>query len=191
MHSVIGYEKRGRANIVMIGNHPEYGEIPLLLQDGNLEAYMGAYGLKAGEALTMILVDALVEDINAPLLDSPTLVEDLATLKEAAVGQLDWQIDRNEVLSQITLAEDTAADVVNEWAAYAETVKLPVATYEELRTEEAERRASYVAGNQRREEELLAEEIVSSMDPELLRAPKTEASAPDPDQPVGLSIQFV
>jgi len=144
----------------------------MILRDGHLEAYMEAYALMPGEALELILLDWYDDSVEVP----PYLQEDMRPIVESILtktDQINWMIDRNETLAAITVNEDTAPELVEQWRL------------------QRQREEEVAAGHQHREELLLAEEIMSSMPDDRLRAPRTDASPTTGDQPVGLAIQFV
>lgn len=192
MFRIVEFEKRKGYGVIVIGNHPEYGRLPVLFQDGFIEAYMGSYGIDAAEAVMLVLTDTLIDGVEAPFMDDPDIPGRLAAIREAAKGQFRWEVDKNEALATITLAEDDAADCVNLWASYAEKVQTEEAqTAEEVRANHRASKEEFAAGYAKREEELLAEEFVSSMDRSLLTAPRGDDSVETPAPAVGLAIQFV
>lgn len=140
-------------------------------QDGLIEAFMEAYALMPGEALELILLDFYDDTVDVP----PYFQEDMRKVVEgilAKTDQLVWEIDRNETLAAITVSEDTAPEVSELWR------------------ENRRRNEAAAAAYERRQDELLAEDIVSSL-PTALRSQPKDTESGKPLEGLGLAIQFV
>lgn len=162
-----------------------------ILRTGILEQYMGAYGLEAGETLTLLLADGHLDGIDAPPIGDPeATTKNKAAIKKAN-GLIKWDIDRDQVLADVTMAEDTAEMVRSTWAETVKQTPEPELTAEEQLRKQFERKKATVEGHKRLREERLADDIVSSMPAHLRRQPRTPESAKRADVPVGLAIQFV
>lgn len=161
MRRITGFEKDRKANKILM----DVDGIPTMfvLVDGRLEQYMGTFGIGAGAALTLLMADAFVEGHDCPDMDDKDAGKKIAAILRKTPDLFTWEINRDEVLVQITLADDAAADVVNTWAAAAQALAGPETTADDAQQTLSERAASYAAGHQLRQEELLAEEFVSQI----------------------------
>lgn len=161
MRRIIGFEKDRKANKILMD--VDGTPTMFVLVDGRLEQYMGTFGVGAGAALTVLMADAFVEGHDCPDMDDKEARKKIAAMLRQTPGLFTWDIDRDETLAQITLADDAAADVVNTWAEAAQALSGPDMTPEEAQQTLSGRAASYAAGHQRRQEELIAEEFVGQI----------------------------
>lgn len=121
------------------------GDIPYLLIDGVLETYIDAYGYPPGVCLSVMLLDAFYDDIEAPHSGDAGAAFKFLRIAGLAEERMVFECDRDALLAAVTLAEDDAASVAGTWAA------------SRAATEEA------AAGYRRRKEEMLGDAIVSDM----------------------------
>jgi hypothetical protein len=189
---ILSFEKSGRANKIWLDDGSGDSRMHVLI-GGQLESYMGAYGLPAGAALNLILADGSIDGIDMPELQDPDCAKKAAAAIKKANKAIDWSaVDRDQVLADITLADDLAEQMVNSWAeATAAALAVEPMSYEDSLREMLQRSDAVAASHQQRQEELLASEYISSMPPELLRAPRGGESAEIPATEVGWAIQFV
>lgn len=175
MFKIESFEKEGRSNRIRLFDPEDVDDEgnPLhprthFILDGYLEAYMGAYGLAAGAALTLLLADGHVDGVECPELQDPDCRHKVAKIMATVPQLFDWsEVDRDEMLAQITLADDKAADLVNTWAAMTQTaLTQPDLTYDEVQQVALNTQTSYAAGIVRREEELLADDMMEQYKPE-------------------------
>lgn len=192
MYKITGFEKEGRANKIWLddGVRDEQGNQlngrMHMIMSGQLEAFSGAYGIGVGEALMLILADGSVEGLDCPEPSDPAARSKIRQVVKAAEEEFVWEIDRDVVLAQITLAEDTAEMVRSQWAAEVATaVAEEPMDYEDILRERARMAQGISAGHQKRQEELVADEFVSA-DPELSKVPRDTTSIN-----VGLGIKYV
>ena len=186
MLKITEFNKNGRVNSLAIDDGSGHGRIHLIL-DGYLEAYMGSYGLAAGQALTLILADAQVDGIDCPELTDPECNEKVQKILRDAPKLFDWSaVNRDQVLSDITLSDDIAEDLINSWAVgTAQALREIPVSLEQQRADIMDRSRSYAEGNQLRQEELLADEFVAA-DPGMNKDPRYTTPAN-----VGLQIKYV
>lgn len=158
--------------------------------DGTLEQYMGAYGLGAGAALNLLLADGSL-DMTPPLVGEPDFKRRAANIAKEADKVIEWMIDRDQALADMTLAEDTAEMVRSTWASFGDEVAAEeqVSQLTQLERMTASQ-ASYAAGHQRYKEEQLGAEMTDDLPPELRIMPKDDSPV-QPTPSVGLAIQFV
>lgn len=174
MLKITGLQKEKGSSRILMETEERVGITvwQLMLHDGLLESYMEAYALMPGEALELMLLDWYDDDVDVP----PYLQEGMRAAVEeilTKVDQIDWSaVDRNEILAQITVTEDSAPELVAQWR---ETRR---------RNEEA------VAAHQQRLEEIEANEFVESL-PTALRSQPKDTEAGQPFDGLGLAIQFV
>lgn len=114
-------------------------DIRYILADGILETYQEHYGYPAGASLTALLIDAFYDDVDMPHWETDYSAE-FERIVAMAPDRLEWQCDRNELLSTITLAVDNPDSVAGSWSA----IKADM--------------ADNMRGFHRRQEELLADD---------------------------------
>lgn len=174
MLKIAGFQRvQGSSRILMeTGERVGITEWQFMLHDGLLESYMESYALMPGEALELMLLDWYDDDVDIP----PYLEEGMRTKVEkilTKVDQIDWSaVDRNDILAQITVTEDSAPELVAQWR------------------ETRRRNEAAVAGHQQRLEEIEANEFVESL-PTALRSQPKDTEARQPFDGLGLAIQFV
>lgn len=154
--------------------------------DGHLEAYMGAYGHPAGETLTYLIADYVDEKVFIPQAGDADAQSKIGNLLREWRDKLDWWFDKDELLAEITLAEDVAEDVRSTWESVAEMWRSDPAppTAEELSEVRRRQAESLAFGYQRRQEELLADEMLSA-------SPELSQVARDTTQGnVGLTVKY-
>jgi hypothetical protein len=171
MPKVLDFERYGKSSRITISNGER--EMLWILADGNLETYMEAYQLMPGEAFALILLDICDDSVDVP----PYLQEDMRGIVEDILKKsntIEWAegLDRDEVLSQITVSRDTAPELSQTWRE------------NRLRDEEA------IAANQNRQMELEAAEYVDALPASVRAQPRDNDSIQAMDS-LGLAIQFV
>ena len=141
------------------------GELRMhILHRGLLEQYVGAYGLGPGAALNLLLVDPTTDEFDVPPVGADNYVEDARRYAKKAARMIEWEIDRDQALADITLADDTAEMVRASWEAIAADPRTTEThTREDARRLSEGHGAAIAAEYERRQEELLAEEFVSGM----------------------------
>lgn len=169
MFKILSFEKEGRSNKIRLidEDHPDMPRTHFIL-DGYLEAYMGAYGLAAGAALTLLLADGHVDGVECPELQDPDCRRKVAQIMANVPQLFDWsEVDRDEMLAQITLADDRAEDLVNTWSTMTQTaLAQPDLSYDEIQQLATNNQTSYAAGHIRRQEELLADDMMEEYKPQ-------------------------
>lgn len=144
MPKVTGFQKQSGSSQVYL-EYDNGESTVVLLYDGILETYMENYQLMPGDALTMICLDTLDDTIDVPPYLQPgmrDIVDEILAKSDSLVW--DESLDRNEVLAQITVAEDTAPELSASWR------------LQRIREEEVSK--AYA----RRQEELLADEFMGT-----------------------------
>lgn len=157
------------------------------LIDGHLESYMGVYGYPAGETLTYMIADYIDDSVEIPLMGDPEATSKIQDVLHRWEDQIEWWFDRDELLAEITLAEDTAEEVRSTWESIARQHEYepPALSQSEARALLRGRSADIAAAHQRRQEELLAEEMISSQ-PGLNGVPRDTKVGQ-----VGLTVKYV
>lgn len=115
-----------------------------ILRDGILEQYMEAYQMQAGECFLMLLLDAMDDSVFIPQSDESGARETIAYLMKQA-DEVEWVSDKDEILAQVTLANDSASEVAKTW-------RIQRQAQEALAT-----------SHQRRQEEILGDEMVGEL----------------------------
>lgn len=146
-------------------------DLRYFLADGILETYLHSYGFPAGASLTALLLDAFYEDVEMPHWETD-YEEEFKRIVALGPERIEWQCDRDELLSTVTLALDNPDSVAGSWSAIKAEMR-----------EKAE-------GFQRLKEERLADEFVGEMPREVANMPRDLSPLPA-DAPVALGIQFV
>lgn len=189
---VTSFEKSGKASKIWLDDGS--GELRMhVLISGQLEAYMGTYGLEAGAMLTLLLADGSIDGIDCPERQDPEYAKKAAAAIKKASKIIDWSaVDRDQILSDITLADDLAEQMVASWAEATEVAltQEPVDDEEVMRQSFARAKA-LSEGHEQRNQELLAAEHISSMPTDLLRAPRGGESVEPASADVAWGIQFV
>lgn len=190
MLKVLDYVKQANRTTLTLDNGGD-GQLLQIFPDGTLEQYMGAFGLEAGAALTLILADAHIDGIESPLMGEPDISNKIRSVLSGAKGQIEWAIDRDQLLADMTLADDTAEMVKNTWAEVAQQSFQESTTAEEDLRERMERNRGTAEGYQRIQQERLADEIVSSMPSGKRGMPRNTESSSSAPVAVGLAIEFI
>lgn len=161
MFRIEAIDRQEGRTLLKIGGDSVNGLTFFGIQDGHLEMYMGTYGLPAGVALTMLLGDALIEGIDMPAMDDVDASKKILAQHVRAASQFVWDIDKDEALAKITLADDTAEMVKNTWAiARQDALSSTPMSREDAILQRQASSDSIAQGHQRRQEELLAEEFM-------------------------------
>lgn len=177
MLKITGFERRKGSSIIWLELPEELAKADItvfqyMMHDGILEAYMEAYALMPGEALELMLLDWYDDDVDIP----PYKEEGMRAVVEEIlgnVGMIDWSaVDRNEILSQITVTEDNAPELVAQWRE------------RRRQTEQA------VAAHQRTQDEREAAAFVDDL-PAAVRAQPRDIDSIQAMDSLGLAIQFV
>jgi RNA 3'-terminal phosphate cyclase len=141
MPDVIGFEKAtgsSRFTVDMGGGAVQVH----VFRDGQLEDYMEAYGLQAADVVTMVLLDALDDSVDVPPYLAPGMRDQVdAILKKAS--RLRWKTDRDQAVAKMQVPP--GSEIAAAW-----------------RTRRLQAEA-LVAGHQRRQEELRAEDHVQAL----------------------------
>jgi len=188
MLKIVSFEKEGRANKIWMDDGSGSPRVQIML-DGILEAYMGTYALAAGQALMLVIADGNIEGIDCPEITEPNWKSKVSEAIKAAEKIVDWSaVDRNQMLSEITLTDDLADEMVNSWAeAVAIALEEEPVSHGDASRMMTERSLAYAEGMQLRQEEILADEYMQVMDESDLRAPRTVK----PVERIGFSIEIV
>lgn len=184
MFKVTGFKKDKQYNKIML--ETDNGVAMHIILDGHLEAYMGAYDIPAGVALMMILSDAHMDDITAPFMDDADATKKAKKIARDTDSLWVWEVDRNEVLAQITIDADTAEMLKTAWAAARdESVTETPDNHIQAIRKRLKRSEEYGKGHKRREEELSADDIVAA-NPHMKRTLRDTTSGD-----VGLSVKYI
>lgn len=192
MIKVTGYEKKTQYTQIHWEQNVLPNTIGPLIMDGILEQYMGSYGTTAEETLSYLLADILYNDIDVPPMDDPDAEAKISALLSRIKGRIKWIVDKSQLLADMTLEDDLAEEMKASWAnARAEMLKTEAPTKAQSERKHAEARKAYVAGVERREEEILADDIMANLPPENRRAPRGDRKTKQAPEKVGLAIEIV
>jgi hypothetical protein len=192
MIKVTGYETKARYTQIHWEQDVVEGMMGPLIGLGFLEQYMGAYGTSSEDTIDYLLADPLYDDIDVPPMDDPEAPTKIAELLKRVEGRIEWAIDKAQLIADMSLDEDTAETVREGWARAREEMLFGEdLTHREAGLQLKARQDAYSEGVQRREEEILAGEFISSMSPEERRAPRDADSSVPVAPEVGWAIQFV
>jgi hypothetical protein len=140
-----------------------------VMRDGQMEEYMEAYGLQADQVLSLIALDIVDDTVDIPGFVEPGMRTKIDKIL-AQSNQVKWGIDKAAAISKTLVPP--GSELAATWRA------------------EREQAEALAAGYQRRQEELQADEIVSSMNPSLKATPR-RAQPLLADLPIGLAIKVV
>lgn len=146
--------------VMLMFEAPEGQQIMQFFMPGVVQTYMEAYGLEAEQALFMLLGDAHIEGLDCPDAKDADAHNKALLMSREASKQIVWMVDRAPAIARMTEITDDQRRILD-------------------------RQDAYVQGVKRREEEILADEIISAQ-PHLSKRPRDTTS-----RDVGLSIKFV
>ena len=142
-----------------------------MIRDGYIEMYMEAYQLTGEDALALLLLDAHDETVEIPPVDAPGVRAQIDTLMGNR-DKLRWSVDVQECLAQMYVSRSTHPELSAQWL------------NQRLSQESA------VEGYQRRQEEIVAAEMMETMPTELRSQRRSDLDV-NPSGSVEFGIEYV